>query len=56
MNLAFVSYGSISTRYHCNYDGLYFNGKGATLFTENTVLVLNKVEWAQSVKENFSPK
>ena len=44
MNLAFVSYGSIRTRYHCNYDGLYFNGKGATFFTENTVLVLNKVE------------
>ena len=23
MNLAFVSHGNISTRYHCNYDGLH---------------------------------
>ena len=25
MNLAFISHGNISTRYHCNYDGLHLN-------------------------------
>ena len=43
MNLAFVSHGNIRTRYHCNYDGLHLNNKGATLFTENIISALNKV-------------
>ena len=56
MNLAFVSHGNIRTRYHCNYDGLHLNNKGATLFTENIISALNKVAWPQSVKVNSSPK
>ena len=44
MNLAFISHGNIGTHYPCNYDGLYLNGKGATLFTiENILSALNKV-------------
>ena len=43
MNLAFISRGNIRIRYHCNYDGLYLNDKGATLFTENILSALNKV-------------
>ena len=43
MNLAFISHGNIRTRYHCNYDGLHLNDKGATLFTANIVSALNKV-------------
>ena len=43
MNLAFISHGNIRTRYHCNYDGLHLNDKGATLFTENILSALNKV-------------
>ena len=42
MNLAFISHGNIRTRYHCNYDGLHLNDKGATLFTENILSALNK--------------
>ena len=56
MNLAFISHGNIRTRYHCNYDGLHLNDKGATLFTENIISALNKVAWPQSVKVNSSPK
>ena len=44
MNLAFISYGNIRARYHCNYGGLNaLNDKGATLFTENILSALNKV-------------
>ena len=43
MNLAFISYDNIRTRYHCHYGGLHLNDKGATLFTENILLALNKV-------------
>ena len=43
MNLAFVSHDNISTYYHCNYDGLHLNGKGATLFIENILSALKKV-------------
>ena len=43
MNLASISHGNIRTRYHCNYDGLHLNDKGATLFTENILSALNKV-------------
>ena len=43
MNLGFISHGNIRTSYRCNYDGLHLNGKGATLFTENILSVLNKV-------------
>ena len=43
MNLAFISHGNIRRRYHCNYDGLHINDKGATLFTEHTLSALNKV-------------
>ena len=50
MNLGFISHGNIRTSYRCNYDGLHLNGKGATLFTENILSVLNKVAWSQSVK------
>ena len=39
MNLAF----NIRTRYHCNYDGLHLNDKGATLLTENILSALNKI-------------
>ena len=56
MNLAFISHGNIRTRYHCNYDGLHLNDKGATLFTENILSALNKVAWPQSVKVNSSSK
>ena len=42
MKLAFISHGNIRTRYHYNYDGLHFNDKGATLFTENFLSPLNK--------------
>ena len=56
MNLAFISHGNIRTRYHCNYDGLHLNDKGATLFTENIISALNKVAWPQSVKVNSSSK
>ena len=54
MNLAFISHGNIRTRYHCNYDGLHLNDKGATLFTENILSALNKVAWQQSLKVNSS--
>ena len=37
MNLAFIFHGNTWTHYHCNYDSLYLNVKGATLFTENNV-------------------
>ena len=37
MYLASMSHGSIRTRYHCNYDGLHLNDKGATLFTKNVI-------------------
>ena len=43
MNLLFISNGNIRTRYHCNYDGLHLNDKGAMLFTENIPSALNKV-------------
>ena len=43
MNLAFISHGNIKTRYHCNYDSLNLNDKGATLFTENTLSAIKKV-------------
>ena len=43
MNLAFISHGNIRTRYHCSYDGLHVNDKGAALFTENIFLALNKL-------------
>ena len=43
MNLAFISHGNIRTRYHCNYNGLHVNDKGATLFTENIFSALNKI-------------
>ena len=43
MNLASISRGNIRTRYHCNYDGLHLNDKGATLLTENTLSALKKV-------------
>ena len=43
MNLAFISHGNIRASYHCNYDGLHLNDKGATLFTENILSALNKV-------------
>ena len=56
MNLAYISHGNIRTRYHCNYDGLHLNDKGATLFTENILSALNKVAWPQSVKVNSSSK
>ena len=56
MNLAFISYCNSRTRYHCNYDGLHLNDKGATLFTENILSALNKVAWPQSVKVNSSSK
>ena len=56
MNLAFVSHDNISTYYHCNYDGLHLNDKGATLFTENILSALKKVAWPQSVKLNSSSK
>ena len=42
INLAFISHGNIRTRYHCNYDGLHLNDKGATLLTENILSTLNK--------------
>ena len=54
MNLAFISHGNISTRYHCNYDGLHLNDKGVALFTENILSALNKVAWRQSLKMNSS--
>ena len=56
MNLAYISHGNIRTRYHCNYDGLHLNDKGATLFTENILSALNKVAWPQSVKVNSTSK
>ena len=56
MNLAFISHGSICKRYHCNYGGLYWNDKGATLFTENILLALNKVAWPQVVNKISSSK
>ena len=56
MNLVFISHGNIRTRYHCNYDGLHLNDKGATLFTENIFSALNKVAIPQSIKENPSSK
>ena len=43
MNLAFISYGNIRTRCHCNNNGLHLNDKGANLFTENILSALNKV-------------
>ena len=43
LNLAYISPGNIRTRYHCNYDCLHLNDEGATLFTENILLALNKV-------------
>ena len=43
MNLAYISHGNVRKRYHCNYDGLHLNDKGATLFTENILSALNKV-------------
>ena len=43
MNLAFISHGNIRTCYHCNYDDLHLNDKGATLFIENILSALNKV-------------
>ena len=43
MNLAFISHGNIRTRYHCIYDGLHLNDKGAALFTENIISALIKV-------------
>ena len=54
--MAFISHGNIRTRYHCNYDGLYLNDKGASLFTENILSALSKVAWPQSVRENCSSK
>ena len=56
MNLAFISHGNIRPRYDCNYDGLHFNDKGATLFTENILSALKKVARQQSVKVNSSSK
>ena len=56
MNLAFISHGNIRTRYHCNFDGLHLNDKGATLFTENILPALNKVAWSRSVKVSSSSK
>ena len=56
MNLVFISHGNIRTRYHCNYDGLHLNDKGASLFTENIFSALNKVAIPQSIKENPSSK
>ena len=44
------------TRYHCNYDGLHLNDKGATMFTENIVSALNKVARPQCLKKNSSSK
>ena len=43
INLTFISHGNIRTRYHCNYDDLGLNDKGATFSTENILSVLNKV-------------
>ena len=43
MNLAFISHGNVRARYHCNYDDLHLNDKGATLFTKNILSALNKV-------------
>ena len=51
MKLVFISHGSIKTR----YDGIHLNDKGGILFTENILSALNKIAWAQNVKEN-SPK
>ena len=56
MNLAFGSHGNIRTLYHCNYDGLHLNDKGATLFTENILSALNKIAWPQSLKVSSSSK
>ena len=56
MNLAFICHGNIRTRYHCNYDGLHLNDKGATLFTENILSAWIKVAWPQSIKVNSSSK
>ena len=54
--MAFISHGNIRTRYHCNYDGLQLNDKGATLFTENILSALNEVAWPLGVKVNPSSK
>ena len=56
MNLGFIFHGNISTRYQCNYGGLYLNDKGATLFTEKIILALNKVAWPQIVNKNSPSK
>ena len=56
MNLAFISHGNIRARYHCNYDGLHLNDKGATLFTENILSALNKIAWPQNLKVSSSSK
>ena len=49
-----TSFTILMTRYHCNYDGLHLNDKGATMFTENIISALNEVARPQCLRNSSS--